>query len=247
MVTRKMIKIDEEKCDGCGLCLPACPEGAIQIVDGKARLISDIYCDGLGACLGECPQDAITIEEREAEEFNEEAVKIHLEEVEAQKSAPIPEFSGCPGSRVMQWDRKPDVQQPAELTPPPESELRQWPVQLMLVNPQAQYFENADVTIVADCVPFAYANFHQDFLKSRSIVVGCPKLDDVGFYEEKLTQIFRLNTINSVTVVIMEVPCCSGLVHAVQEAISASGKDVPFHQVVIGIKGEKKSEPVPAF
>lgn len=245
MVARKIVRIDEEKCDGCGLCLPACPEGAIEIVDGKARLVSDIYCDGLGACLGECPQDAITIEVREAEEFSEEAVKIHLEEMEAHQSPPMPEFSGCPGSRMMQWDKKPEVQQPAEMTPPPESELRQWPVQLMLLNPQAEYFENADVTIAADCVPFAYANFHQDFLKGRSIAIGCPKLDDLGFYQEKLTEIFRLNSIKSVTVLIMEVPCCFGLVHAVQEAIAAAGKGIPFNHVIIGIRGEKN--PAPAF
>ncbi|UCE17150.1 MAG: 4Fe-4S dicluster domain-containing protein [Gemmatimonadota bacterium] len=241
MVKRKIVEIDGEKSTGCGLCIPACPEGAIQLVDGKARLISDIYCDGLGACLGECPEDAITIIEQEAEAFDEEAMKLHLLEMEEKQIPPAPEFSGCPGSRVMEWKSEREAPWSGKEVPPVQSELRQWPVQLMLVNPEAQYFENADLAIVADCVPFAYASFHQDFLKDTSIVVGCPKLDDLGFYQQKLAQIFSMNNIKSVTTVIMEVPCCAGLSHAVQQAIAESGKDIPYEKVVIGIKGNRHS------
>ena len=244
MAKRRIIEIDEERCTGCGLCIPACPEGAIQIVDGKARLIRDIYCDGLGACLGECPEDAIRIIEREAEEFDEEAVKIHLEEMDMKQAPPAPEFSGCPGSRIMEWKREREETPSVEQVPPIQSELRQWPVQLMLVNPQAEYFHNADLAIIADCVPFAYANFHQDFLKDTSLVVGCPKLDDLGFYQQKLAQIFRVNRIKSVTTVIMEVPCCAGLGQVVQQAIAESGKDIPYEQVVVGIKGERVPEDI---
>ncbi|UCE18682.1 MAG: 4Fe-4S binding protein [Gemmatimonadota bacterium] len=244
MSKRKIIEIDEEKCSGCGLCMPACPEGAIQIIDGKARLISDMYCDGLGACLGECPEDALKIVEREAEEFDEEAMKAHLKKMEEEQQRPDQNFSGCPGSRVMEWRNEREVVQPPEDARPAQSELRQWPVQLVLVNPQAQYFQNADLAIVADCVPFAYANFHQDLLKDKSLVVGCPKLDDLGFYQQKLAQIFSMNNIKSVTTVIMEVPCCAGLGYAVQQAMAESGKDIPMETVVIGIKGNRKPEAV---
>ena len=247
MVKSEIIEIDEETCTGCGLCIPSCPEGAIRIVDGKARLISEIYCDGLGACLGECPEGALRLVEREAEAFDEDEMKTHLEKMEKEDPAPAVEFSGCPGSRVLQWNDEPAAHLPVEQTVPMQSQLRQWPVQLMLVNPQAEYFHNADLAIIADCIPFAYANTHQEFIKGKSLMVGCPKLDDLGFYKEKMTQIFRLNDINSITTVIMEVPCCAGLVQAVQQAISDSGKDIPFEKVVIGIKGDRKPEAVSAF
>lgn len=213
-VVRKIVKIDEEKCNGCGLCIPSCHEGALQIIDGKARLVADVYCDGLGACLGECPQGAITIEEREAEEFAEEAVKAHLKRKE---------------------------ERPSILTVgSASSALAQWPIQLRLVNPKASYFQNANLLVVADCVPFAYGNFHQDFLKEKSIVVGCPKFDDTQFYEEKLTEIFRQSKIKSITVVNMEVPCCNGLYYLVKKAVERSGKNIPIEQVIIDIKGKRK-------
>jgi len=212
-VPRRIVKIDENKCNGCGLCIPSCIEGALKIVDGKAKLVSEVYCDGLGACLGECPQGAITIEERVAEEFDEEAAKTHLEE------------------------RK---EKPTVSAVFPKSALGHWPIQLRLVNPKAPYFEDANLIVVADCVPFAYANFHQDFLKEKSIVIGCPKLDDVQFYEEKLAEIFRQSQIKSITVVNMEVPCCNGLHYIVKKAVERSGKNISVEQVIIRIKGERK-------
>ena len=248
MATRKIVRIDEEKCNGCGLCIPNCAEGAIQIVDGKAKLVSDKFCDGLGACLGHCPEDAITISEREAEEFDEKAVEIHLHkkhEVPSQlhpqpQPKPQPEFTGCPSSRVLQFQ----VHKPIETGPttPSVSMLSQWPIQLKLVPVDAPYFEDADLLIAADCVPFAYANFHQDFLKGKAVVVGCPKLDDIHLYKEKLTAIFKANSIKSVTVPFMEVPCCFGLVKATEDAIEASGKDIPLKKVKIGIRGDIKPE-----
>lgn len=219
---RKIVKIDEQKCNGCALCVPRCAEGAIAIVGGKAKLISDKYCDGLGACLGECPQGAITIEEREAEEFDEEAVKEHLAKKEEVLQA-------CPSSHTLMW-------QPGVET----SMLAQWPVKLALVNPRAPYFQDADLIIVADCVPFAYANFHQDFLKGKAIVIGCPKLDDARFYLQKLTEILRSSKIKSITVVNMEVPCCNALWSIAQRAVADSSKQIPLKQAVIGIKGERK-------
>lgn len=249
MATRKIVKIDEEKCNGCGLCIPNCAEGAIQIVDGKAKLVSDKFCDGLGACLGHCPEDAITVIEREAEEFDEKAVEIHLHKKQEAplrlhpqpQPKPQPEFAGCPSSRVLQFQ----VPKPRTESDPKEStvsQLSQWPVQLKLVPVDAPYFEDADLLIAADCVPFAYANFHQDFLRGKALVVGCPKLDDIQLYKEKLTAIFKANSIKSVTVPFMEVPCCFGLVKATEDAIEASGKDIPFKKVKIGIRGEVKPE-----
>lgn len=245
MATRKVVKIDEEKCNGCGLCIPNCAEGAIQIVDGKAKLISDKFCDGLGACLGHCPEDAITVIEREAEEFDEKAVEIHLHKQKETTQTPKPQHElhvgGCPSSRVLQFQApKPSM----DFGPKGSSvsELTQWPVQLKLVPDEAPYFQDADLLIAADCVPFAYPDFHQDFLKGKALVVGCPKLDDIQLYREKLTAIFKANTIKSVTVPFMEVPCCFGLVKVTEDAIEASGKDIPFKKVKIGIRGEIKPD-----
>jgi Pyruvate/2-oxoacid:ferredoxin oxidoreductase delta subunit len=243
MATRKIVTIDEEKCTGCGLCIPNCAEGALQIVDGKAKLVSEKFCDGLGACLGHCPEDAITVIEREAEEFDEKAVDVHLDkQKEAQpKPQPAPVFGGCPSSRAMHF-KVPEAKGIASSATSSVSQLTQWPVQLKLVPINAPYFQDADFLIAADCVPFAYPNFHQDFLKGRAVVVGCPKLDDIQYYREKLTEIFKANSIKSITVPYMEVPCCFGLVKATEDAIAASGKNIPLKKVKIGIHGDIKPE-----
>ena len=234
---RKIVQIDEEKCNGCGLCVPACAEGAIKIVDGKARLAADSLCDGLGACLGDCPQDAITIIERDAAAFDEAAVEqLQKAKEAAEKLRELPRHGGCPGSRAMQFEAAP-TDEPAVR---PQSTLAQWPVQLGLVPVSAPYFQNADLLITADCVPFAYAGYHHDFLAGKAVVVGCPKLDDVRFYREKLTDILRSSDIKSITVLRMEVPCCSGIVMAAREALAASGKEIPFREVTITIRGEIK-------
>jgi len=270
MVKRKIVEIDEEKCDGCGLCIPNCPEGALQIIDGKARLVSDLFCDGLGACIGHCPRGAIEIVEREAEPYDERKVmkkiagqgpnviKAHLEHLrehgeegylkeaveyleENSMEVPVEQtkekklLHGCPGSRVMDFkDRHSDSGSARRQA----SELKQWPVQLTLVPPNAPYFDNADLLVSADCVAFAHPNFHSDLLRGKTLVVGCPTLDDIVSYVEKLTGIIRDNNIKSVTVAIMEVPCCNGMHFAVEKAIGDSGKDIRLVKKVISISGE---------
>lgn len=284
MVKRKIIKIDEDLCTGCGECIPNCPEGAIQIIDDKARIISDIFCDGLGACIGHCPVDAITIEEREAEEYSERKVmenvvkqgpnviKAHLEHLrdhdqheylqqaidylkeynfeipieeptpqECKTEPPLP--CGCPGSAVQDLSSEHQdissqcVDHVKEL-PPAVSQLRQWPVQLMLVPPTMPYLKGADILITADCVPFAYPNYHNDLLKGKIVMVGCPKFDKVDYYKDKLIEIFKTDDIKSVTVTIMEVPCCFGLYQLVSDAIKESNMDIPLKKIVIGVKGD---------
>lgn len=248
---RKIVKIDQEKCDGCGLCVPSCAEGAIQMINGKAVLSADNLCDGLGACLGECPRDAITVEEREADEFDEAAVEQHL--AAQGKPAPLHQHApqppavpqhqhtggGCPGSRAMSFARP---QEPAATEPSGsrQSQLAQWPVQLHLVSTTAPYFQDADLLITADCVPVAYAGYHEDFLKGKAVVMGCPKLDDNNFYTQKLTELFSKSDVKSITVLKMEVPCCGGIAVAARQALAASGKQIPYKEVTIGIKGEIK-------
>ena len=230
---RKIVYIDEDKCDGCGLCIPNCAEGAIQIIDGKAKLLSDNLCDGIGDCLGHCPQDAIHLIEREADEFDEEAVDKHLEELKNKTSSPRP-MGGCPGSRVIAMEQNEEDQENVNI----RSQLRQWPVQLHLVPPNAPYFKNSDLLITADCVPLAYGNYHQDLLKGKSVVMACPKLDDVQSYVDKLTQMIEVNDFNSITVAFMEVPCCGGIIRALEMAIESSGKQVPINMVKITIDGQ---------
>ncbi len=233
MAVRNIVKIDEDKCTGCGLCATACAEGAIQIIDGKARLVSEVYCDGLGACLGHCPEGAITVERREAAEFDEEATKAHLAH---QAKSAAPAFA-CPGLATLDLgDRKQPANDPDTGVVP--SQLSHWPVQLKLVSPTAPYFADADLLLVADCVPFAMGDFHRRFLKDHSVAVGCPKLDDAEFYVEKLADILRHNTVRSLTVVHMEVPCCSGLIRIAREAIACSGRALEFEDVTISLRGD---------
>ena len=242
MAVRNIIQIDEEKCDGCGLCVPECAEGAIQIIDGKARLMKEEYCDGLGACLDHCPQDALIIEEREAGEFDEEAVEAHLRSLGKSSGVHHHHHQGvaCPSAMALHLERHTDENTHDEESIPLPSQLQNWPVQITLISPSAPYFENADLLIAADCVPFAYANFHQELLKGKVVIIGCPKLDDVEFYQEKLAQIFHSSNIASITIAHMEVPCCFGLNYIVKEALSASDKDIPVHEITIGVRGDRK-------
>ena len=234
---RKIIRIDEEKCNGCGACVPACAEGALQIIDGKAKLVSETYCDGLGVCLGECPQGAITIEERDAEEFDEQAAKLHLEKKHTMEELPC----GCPSATVTRFERQESTGiAPGEVMNQ-QSMLRHWPVQLTLVPPTAPFLQGADLVLAADCVPFAYAGFHQDFLKNHSLLVACPKLDDFQAHLKKLTDILSHSSVKSLAVVHMEVPCCAGLNYMVKQAMQLAGKDIPLKEVTIGIKGDQKS------
>ena len=247
---RKIVTIDPEQCDGCGLCVPSCAEGAIKLVNGKAVLSADNLCDGLGACLGECPRDAIHIEEREADEFDEDAVEKHLAALG--KPAPVHQHhsetpaaahhnsgGGCPGSRAMSFDR-PQETATATANGSRQSQLAQWPVQLHLVSTSAPYFQGADLLITADCVPVAYAGYHEDFLKGKAVVMGCPKLDDNNFYQQKLTELFTKSDVKSITVLKMEVPCCGGIAVAARQALAASGKQIPYREITIGIQGQIK-------
>ena len=235
---RKIVKIDEEKCDGCGNCVIACAEDALQIINGKAKLISENYCDGLGVCLGECPQGAIIIEEREVEEFDEEAVKRHLREEET-TTEQLP--CGCPSATAQQFERPKATEAASSTAVYQRSMLTHWPVQLTLVPPTAPFLQGADLVLAADCVPFAYAGFHQEFLPDHSLLVACPKLDDFDAHLRKLTSILRESQLKSLTVVHMEVPCCSGLVHMAKQAIHLSGKDIPLKDVTVGIRGDLKA------
>jgi NAD-dependent dihydropyrimidine dehydrogenase PreA subunit len=256
---RKVITIDEEKCDGCGACIPSCPEGALQVIDGKARLVKESFCDGLGACLGECPQGALIIEQKEVEVYDEEGVIAHIKETSPEllerhlahlreHADELPSLhshagiTACPSAQVLRWEER---EGEAGGRAAVRSELRQWPIQLHLVPPDAPYFHGADLVLVADCAPFAYANFHADFLKGKAIAIGCPKLDDIDAYIDKVTQILAHADLRSLTVVHMEVPCCYGLVQVARWALKRSGKDIPFEDVVIAIDGNR--QPAPRF
>lgn len=270
---RSIIKIDEEKCDGCGLCVPECHEGALQIIDGKARLISDLFCDGLGACLGHCPTGALTIEQRDAEPYDERKVmdyiikggrnviKAHLEHLRdheeflflkeaiiylQEKGIENPlhgngttekkSHCGCPGSQEMSFN-EPAESDENEISR--TSQLRQWPIQLHLVSPQAAYFNNSDLLLAADCCGFAAPDFHKDYLKGRSLAIACPKLDtNKQVYLEKLTLMLNNAMLKSITVLIMQVPCCYGLVQIAREAVNMSGTDIPVNVVVIDQRGD---------
>ncbi len=270
---RKIIKIDEEKCDGCGNCVPECHEGALQIIDGKARLISDLFCDGLGACLGNCPPGALTIEEREAEPYDEfkvmeyiirggaNVIAAHLkhlrdhEEFEYLREAleflrengienplhneePVEKKShcGCPGSREMTLE---NIDQNENEDGTRVSHLRQWPIQMHLVSPHAAYFKNSDLLLAADCCGFAFPDFHKEFLKGRSLAIACPKLDaNKEIYFEKLTSMITDSKIKSITVLIMQVPCCSGLAQLAQQSAEAAGSRIPIEAIIISPAGE---------
>jgi NAD-dependent dihydropyrimidine dehydrogenase PreA subunit len=237
-VLRKIIKIDEELCDGCGQCVIACAEGSLEIVDGKARVISDNLCDGLGACIGECPQGALEIVEREADAFDEAAVEVHLAKRESEspkEQTAKPAACGCPGQQIRQFSPTPDPS-PAP-SGMPSSQLGNWPVQITLVPPHAPFLKGADLLLVADCVPIAFPSLHQAFLKGRTVLIGCPKLDDAQAYIEKLAAIFSQAGVKRVTVVMMEVPCCSGLSTIVNRALAKSGQQLPVEQVVVGTNG----------
>ncbi len=299
---REIIVIDEEKCNGCGLCVPECHEGALQIIDGKARLISDLFCDGLGACIGHCPEDALTIEEREAEPYDEikvmeimvgkgeNTIRAHLshlkdhgeleflnqaieylksvnfnmdlsefeekeqdmkdivKDVFGKGSKDVPHsgvMGGCPGSQAKEFNIDNDQVEKADQTAatPVQSELRQWPVQLHLLNPQANYFRNADVVLTADCVAYSMGDFHQKFLKGRSLAIACPKLDsNLESYVTKLTSMINDAQINTMTILRMEVPCCGGLVQMGQMAAQNADRKVPLKEIVVGVQGDVLSE-----
>lgn len=261
---RKIIQIDEEKCNGCGLCIPNCHEGAMQLIDGKARLISDLFCDGLGACIGHCPEGAIRIIEREAEPYDERKVMetivpkgrntilAHLEHLRdhgaeeflLQAIAYLKEKTIDLGPGLPTVDQHRHEDRPVGQKPEPRpSELRQWPVQLHLLNPQAPYFRNADVLLAADCAAFAVGDFHERFMKGRSVAIACPKLDsDKESYARKLTSMIADAKISSLTVVMMEVPCCGGLLYLAQAARASAGRNIPIKKVIVGIQGEVLKE-----
>lgn len=229
---RKIIKIDRDKCNGCGACAAACHEGAIQMIDGKAFLTREDYCDGLGDCLPACPVNAISFEIREAPAYDEQAV---LKSKEMKKiNQPLP--CGCPGSQLKEFNKNSETEQ-KEINLKFQSHLRQWPVQIKLVPINAPYFDNANLLVAADCTAYAYGNFHNDFIKNKITLIGCPKLDSID-YSEKLTQIIATNNIKSVTVVRMEVPCCGGIENGVKNALQSSGKFIPWQVVTISTDGK---------
>jgi len=268
MAKRNIIRIDEEKCNGCGQCIPDCPEGALQVIDGKARLISDLFCDGLGACIGSCPQGAISVEEREAVPYDERKVmanivkqgrnviKAHLEHLKAHKESKLlaqameylaenkidvsfeeKTACGCPGSKTIDLRGKAD--KGAETAGDVRSQLKQWPLQLALISPQAPYYQKADLLLAADCTAYALGDFHGTYLKGKALAVACPKLDQrQDMYVEKIKVLIDEAGINTLTVLVMQVPCCSGLLRIAQTAVSQAKRKVPLKSIVVGLQGE---------
>jgi NAD-dependent dihydropyrimidine dehydrogenase PreA subunit len=240
-VKRKIIHIDDELCDGCGLCVPSCAEGAIEVRDGKARVVAEMYCDGLGACLGECPTGALTIVEREADDFDEAAVEAYLKEKQHTEKPPedIP-VAGCPSARLQTFIPASASGEPngRQATTSSVSGLSHWPVQINLVPPTAPFLKDADLLVVADCVPVAFPRLHADFLPEKAVLMGCPKFDDVEAYVKKFVDIFRTANVRSVTILSMEVPCCSGLPMIVKKAMTGAEKKIPSEEVVISTRGE---------
>lgn len=241
-VVRKIIEINEELCNGCGQCVPSCAEGALEIVDGKARMISEKYCDGLGACLGDCPTGALRIVEREADDFDEDAVQALMHAREEQRFQPH-EGMKCPSAQVQTFQQTP-CQGANQLVNLPQagssggSALTHWPVQIRLVPPSAPFLQDADLLIAADCTPLAYPRFHSDLLQGKIVLMGCPKFDDVQSYVQKFTEIFQTARLKSITISIMEVPCCANMRHIVKEALQRAGKTIPVQEVVISARGE---------
>ncbi len=237
-VMRKIIQIDEEKCDGCGLCVPSCAEGSLQVIDGKAKVVAENLCDGLGACLGECPRGALHIVEREADEFDETAVEVHLERL---GEKPAPPSGTCPSAGIRIFapaDACAQANAPRALAGPTRSgALGHWPIQIRLVPPHAPFLKNADLLVLADCAAVAAANLHQDFLPGRAVLMGCPKFDDAADYIARISAIFRSAAIRSVTLLRMEVPCCAGLERIVKKALEASGADIPLEEIVVRCSG----------
>ena len=238
-VKRKIVEIDDELCDGCGQCILSCAEGAIEVRDGKARLVEERYCDGLGACLGECPKGALIIVEREVDDFDEAAVEAYLKEKAEEPAEPALQFA-CPAAQIQTFSPEASADVTKENRPQAEtrSSLSHWPVQIHLVPPTAAFLKGADLLVAADCTPIAYPNFHHDFLKGKVVMIGCPKFDNIPEYVQKFTDIFNNADIKSITTLIMEVPCCSGLPMIVKKAMEAAGKDIPLEEVVIGARGE---------
>jgi ferredoxin len=238
-ILRRIIEIDEERCDGCGQCVLACAEGAIEIIEGKARIVKDSYCDGLGACLGECPQGALQIIEREAEDFDPEAVEHFLEQKEKhQQAAQLSMACGCPSSNIQVFNASCEEANRPVFQAESSSALSHWPVQVRLVPPTAPFLQGANLLIAADCAPVAYPNFHRDFLQGKAVMLGCPKFDNPEEYIKKFAEIFRVANIQSITVVDMEVPCCSALPAIVRKGMEAAGKEIPLEEVVISVRGE---------
>lgn len=236
---RDILKIDEELCNGCGQCVPGCHEGALQVIDGKVRLVSELMCDGLGACIGHCPVGAITIENREAQPYNEALVMSQLQASTVNHHTVRGHHEGgCPGSRTMVLERPEERSVGSEIADQP-SELRQWPVQMHLVNPGAPYFRNSDLLLSADCVAFSTGGFHRNHLKGKSLAIACPKLDHgTESYVEKLTAMIDVSMVNTITVMMMEVPCCGGLLQMVRAALSNASRKVPVKKMIVGINGE---------